>query len=138
MVQVAGMDIDLSRAVVIGTSCSGKTTFAQRLADLLVSRHIELDALHWLPNWVERDPKEFRALVVNAMVQESWVIDGNYGSARELIWPSATTAIWLNYSFATIAWRGLVRTLTRCLRREELYSGNRETLRQAFLSRDRC
>ena len=135
MVPIPGVDLDLSRAVVIGTSCSGKTTFARQLADLLASRHIEFDALHWLPDWVERDPKEFRALLVNVMAQESWVADGNYGSVRDLVWPQATAAIWLDYSFPRIMWRALARILRRVLRREALYSGNRESIRIAFFSR---
>ena len=35
----------LSRVVVVGTTCSGKTTFANRLAVLLDAPHVELDAL---------------------------------------------------------------------------------------------
>ena len=35
----------LSRVVVVGTICSGKTTFASRLAVLLEVPHVELDAL---------------------------------------------------------------------------------------------
>ena len=129
------MKPDLSRVVAIGTSCSGKTAYSRRLSRLLGSRHVELDALHWLPGWVPREPADFRALLAEATAEESWVIDGNYGSVRELIWPRATAAVWLNYAFPTIMWRGLARTVTRSLRREELYAGNRETIRNAFFSR---
>ncbi|HYZ26231.1 MAG TPA: hypothetical protein VE597_04935 [Geminicoccaceae bacterium] len=44
--------------------------------------------------------------------------------------------IWLNYPFLTVLRRGLYRTIRRAVLREDLYSGNRETLRRAFLSRD--
>lgn len=40
---------DFNRVVIIGTSCSGKTTLAGTLAAALATPHIELDALHWLP-----------------------------------------------------------------------------------------
>jgi hypothetical protein len=43
--------------------------------------------------------------------------------------------IWLNYPFLTVLRRGLWR-IRRAVLREELYSGNRETLQRAFLSRD--
>ncbi|HHE71902.1 MAG TPA: hypothetical protein ENL34_06450 [Chloroflexi bacterium] len=35
--------------IVIGTSCSGKTTFAAQLAEALGIPHIELNRLHRLP-----------------------------------------------------------------------------------------
>ena len=50
---------DLSRTVVVGTSCSGKTTFARQLAARLGAPHIELDAFHWLPHWQQRETGEF-------------------------------------------------------------------------------
>jgi adenylate kinase family enzyme len=53
------MKTEMARTVVIGTSCSGKTTFARDLARTLGLPHIELDALHWQPNWVSRSAEEF-------------------------------------------------------------------------------
>ena len=49
----------MARVVVIGTSCAGKTTFARALARILTFPHIELDALHWLPNWTENQSMSF-------------------------------------------------------------------------------
>ena len=42
------------RVVVIGASCSGKTTFTRRLAEILDYPLTELDRLHWLPDWKPR------------------------------------------------------------------------------------
>jgi adenylate kinase family enzyme len=123
-----------ARVVVIGTSCVGKTTFARSLARTLGCPHIELDALYWLPHWVERPSDEFRALTAQALSQDCWVTDGNYGIVRDLAWSRATTVIWLNYAFSVVLWRALTRTLRRVLTREELYSGNRESFCMAFFS----
>ena len=71
----------MTRVVVIGTSCVGKTTFAKSLARVLSFPHIELDALYWQPNWVPRPPEEFRALTAQALSQGYWVTDGNYSVA---------------------------------------------------------
>src|SRR5215831_17862957 len=107
----ASMKSDMARVVVIGTSCAGKTTFARALARLLSFPHIELDALHWLPNWTERSADEFCAFIAQALSQDCWVIDGNY--AADLTWSRATTVIWLNYSFSIVLWRALTRPATR-------------------------
>jgi adenylate kinase family enzyme len=131
------MDInDLKRVVVIGTSCSGKTTFANHLAQALGQNTIQLDALYWLPEWRPRPEHEFKRLVQDAIAEEEWVLDGNYSRLRDFVWPRATTIIWLNYSFPVVMYRALNRTFRRSIFREPFYSGNRETLRRAFLSKD--
>jgi adenylate kinase family enzyme len=130
------MSSALERIVVVGTSCSGKTTYARSLAAMLGHPHIELDALHWLPDWVERPNEEFQSLVAAAVAPDRWVVDGNYRTVREVIWPRATCIIWLNYGFPTVLGRAFRRTLRRSLTHEELYSGNRESLRRAFFNRE--
>ena len=126
---------DLVRTVVIGTSCTGKTTFARALAALLGTPAIELDALHWLPGWQEREAAGFMALVGQAAAAPAWVVDGNYSRARPLLWPRASAVVWLNYPLRIVCARALRRTVGRAITREELWSGNRESLRRAFLSR---
>ena len=128
--------MDLRRVAVVGTSCSGKTTFAAALAAGLQVPHIELDALHWRPGWVPAPRDEFRAAVAAATSAERWVSDGNYSAVRDLVWGRATAVIWLDYPFATVLRRALYRTARRVLLREELYSGNRESFRKALLCRD--
>ena len=127
---------DLRRVVVTGTSCSGKTTLAGQAAGILGVPHIELDAIHWLPNWQERPAEEFRELTALAVAADHWVVDGNYGPVRDIVWARATSVIWLNYSFPLVIWRALSRTITRSVSGQILYSGNRESLRMAFLSRE--
>ena len=39
---------------MVGTSCSGKTTFARRLATSLGTQHVELDSLYWGSKWTLR------------------------------------------------------------------------------------
>lgn len=125
---------NLDRVAVIGTSCSGKTTLARTLATTLNVPHIELDAIHWLPNWCPRPLAEFRQLTQGAVAAERWVLDGNYSRVRDIVWQRATVVIWLNYPFRVVFWRALCRTLRRVLTQEELFAGNREGFRQSFLS----
>ena len=64
---------------MIGSSCSGKTTLAARLAEALGVPHIELDALHHGPNWQEATAEELHARVEEALAGlDGWVTDGNY------------------------------------------------------------
>lgn len=124
------------RFVVVGTSGSGKTSFARRLAAVRGITHIELDSLHWEPNWTEAPPDVFLARVDNATSADSWVVDGNYSKARPFVWQRADTIVWLDYAFHTVIWRLFSRTIRRAISQEELWKGNRESWRLSFLSKD--
>jgi hypothetical protein len=104
------------------------------LAAIIDSTHVELDSLHWGPQWVPNP--EFARLVDAATSRTNWVVDGNYSIVRQIVWPRATAIVWLNLGFATVFGRALRRTVRRSLTGETLYAGNRESLRRAFLSRD--
>ena len=125
-----------ARIVVVGVTGSGKTTTAIRLARILEIPHVELDSLHWQPNWVMAEKETFRQLVDQALSGPGWVTDGNYSKARDLIWGRATTIVWLDYALPVILGQLIWRTLKRVITRVELWNGNRETLRGAFFSKD--
>lgn len=55
------------RIVVVGTSGSGKTTMARRLAERLGYPHVELDALYWEPHWTPAPVEVFRERVRQAI-----------------------------------------------------------------------
>jgi adenylate kinase family enzyme len=122
------------RVVVVGVTGSGKTTLAQNLAELLGLVHIELDAIHWGPNWTEAKPKDMLARTSAALQADGWVVDGNYGTVRELVWGQADTVVWLNYSLPVILGRLWRRTVRRTVLREVLWNGNVESFREQFLS----
>ena len=127
---------NLERIAVVGTSCSGKSTLSKRLAGLLDQPFIELDELYWGPNWTPKPEEEFRRLLAEAAAANQWVIDGNYSVGHETVLAKATAVIWLNYDFATVFRRALVRTIRRALFAEELFSGNRETFAKSFFSKE--
>jgi adenylate kinase family enzyme len=124
------------RYVVVGTSGSGKTTLARRLAQRLEIPHVELDALHWDPNWTPVPREVFCERVTRALGGETWTTDGNYSAVRETIWRRADTVVWLDYSLPVILWRITSRTIRRVVTREELWNENRERFSTSFLSRD--
>lgn len=125
----------MQRINVVGTSGSGKTTVARRAAEALGVPFVELDALHWEPDWQEAPDDELRERVSDVTRGRFWVVDGNYGKVRDIVWGRVDTVVWLDYSFPRIFLRLLWRTLRRGVRREELWSGNRESLTMA-LSKD--
>ena len=124
------------RTAVVGTSGSGKTTLAQRLAQRLGLPHVELDSLHWGPDWTPTPREFFRERVTGALSGEAWTTDGNYSAVRDIIWARADTVVWLDYSLPVVMGRVTWRTIRRSLLQEELWNGNRERLGQAFFGRE--
>ncbi|MBK8988109.1 MAG: adenylate kinase [Chloroflexi bacterium] len=129
-------EIESRRIVVVGTSGSGKTTCAQEIARRQGCPHIELDSLHWLPNWTPAPIESFRQQVTEALTAVTWVTDGNYSKVRDIVWGRADTLVWLDYPLPLIMWRLLRRGVRRVGRREPLWNGNQETWRGLFFSRD--
>jgi adenylate kinase family enzyme len=119
----------LARVAIVGSSCAGKTTLARSLSLTLGVPHTELDVLYWGPNWTPRPAEEFRHRVQTAVAARAWVVDGNYSQVRDLVWGHATTLVWLDYPFSLVFPRAVSRTFRRIVSREQLFAGNRESLR---------
>lgn len=126
----------MQRIAVIGTTGSGKTTLAFRLARRMGIPHVELDSLHWDPGWTAAPREQFRARVAHALGGDSWVTDGNYSAVRDIVWARADTVAWLDYALPVILTRVTGRTLRRVLTRQVLWNQNRERFREAFFSRE--
>lgn len=125
------------RIVIVGTTGSGKTTLAKRLSAMLGMPRVELDALHWEPNWTEATAEVFQERVRDAIAGERWVVDGNYtGKLGFMTFEAADTLLWLDYAFPRVFRQLFIRTMLRRVRREELWNGNRESLRSHFFTKD--
>jgi len=123
--------------VISSASGSGKTTLARELAQLLDVPFLELDALVHGPNWTETPDDELRALVEPVVARDGWVIDGVYrGKLGTLVLDAADTIVWIDLPMRVWLPRLLRRTFSRVRRREELWNGNRETLKDAFWGRE--
>lgn len=124
------------RISVVGTTGSGKTTVACQIARRLEIPHVELDALYWGPDWTPASLQVFRGRVADAVSEDAWVVDGNYSKVRDIVWGRAETVVWLDYKLSVVLWQLTRRTFRRAIGQEELWNGNRESLRQALFSRD--
>jgi adenylate kinase family enzyme len=97
-----------------------------RIADALGAPHVELDAIYHQPGWTPLAAEEFKARVDAATEGQDWVVDGNYSSVAEIVWPKADTIVWFDLPYVTVMARTIGRTLRRTATRQELWNGNRE------------
>jgi adenylate kinase family enzyme len=67
----------MQRILVMGSSGSGKSTFARRLSAITGLPMVSLDALFWEPGWVASNATVFDQRVTEAAHQLRWIMDGN-------------------------------------------------------------
>ena len=110
---------------------------ARALAARLGVPYVEIDALHWGPGWSQATAEDLTEKLRPLVAADAWVIDGMYWrKLGGLVLRRADTVIWIDPPFATMFLRLLRRSLTRIVRRTSLASGNRESFRGTFLSRE--
>ena len=126
-------EIKLGRRICI-YGRGGKTSLSRALGDLTGLPVIELDAVFWLPNWIERDSDEMLELVRGRIEESSdgWIIDGNYSKIRPHILPMADTVIWLNLPTWSVTLRIIKRTIFNLLRRRRICGDNYESIFNAI------
>lgn len=124
----------MNRILVVGTSGSGKTTFARKLSKKLGIVHKELDALFFKDDWVTKSDDEFFTAVENVLKEEKWILDGNFGKTHYLTWPVADTVIWIDRPFWITIYQNFSRSLKRAIKKERIWDdlNNKESLKMLF------
>jgi adenylate kinase family enzyme len=126
------------RTVVLGASCSGKTTTGKRIAELRGCPCFDLDELAFESNW-ERvsDAELLRRLEGKIAGLPDWVICGNYTKVMQpVLWPRAGQILWLDLPLSTIIARMFRRTVSRWWTREKVCGDNQESLWNAVAGKD--
>lgn len=112
-----------------GASGSGKSTLARAIGARLGLPVFELDALRHQAGWVPLPDELFVEEATEIAAGDAWVADGNYSLTRPALWARAQRIVVLDLPRSLVLRRLLARTLRRGIRREELWNGNRESLR---------
>ena len=124
-------------AVIASASGNGKTTLGRELARRLGVRFVELDALVHGPGWVETPADELRAELELVFASDGWVIDAAYERLLgDLVLDAADVIVWLDLPIRVWFPRLIRRTARRWRSHEELWNGNRESLRSALWGRE--
>ena len=123
------------RVLIAGTSGSGKTTMAARVALVLSVPHVEIDGLYHGPDWTPRE--SFGSDVARFVAWPAWVTEWQYSSVRPLLARRADLVVWLDVATLVVMRQVTCRTLRRRYRGEVLWNGNVEPrLRTILTDRD--
>jgi adenylate kinase family enzyme len=123
--------------MVIGNSGSGKSTTARAIAARYGVPHVELDAIFHQAGWTPLPVDQFRGRVDDATSGSHWVVCGNYTAVRDILHQRVDAVVAIILPRHVNMWRVLRRTFLRTVRREELWNGNRETVRNVLALHDK-
>lgn len=88
----------MKRILVIGLQGSGKSTFANRLGNMLNQEVTHLDKLYYKPGWKPVASDAWRKIVNDLISRKEWIIDGNYQSTLDTRLIPADTVIFFDFN----------------------------------------
>jgi len=124
------------RINVVGTSGSGKSTFAKSIAKKFNAPYVQMDEIYWKPNWKESCDEEFFSKVEEVVSTDRWILDGNYKRTIPIKWKRVQMVVYLDLPFHVVLYRIIKRSFLRGIRKKELWLGNRESVWQHLFTSD--
>ena len=101
----------MDKIMVIGCGGAGKSTFSRQLCQILKISVHHLDTLGWQAGWVATPREEFDEEVSKLILNEKWIIDGNYGRTFDVRFEQADTIFFLNMSRTRCLYRVFKRRI---------------------------
>jgi len=105
----------MDKILIIGSSGSGKSTFANQLGKKLNREVIHLDKIYYKSGWQEdhatRD--EWKQKVLDLVSKDEWIIDGHYNSTLNIRIPAADTIIFFDFSKFACLYRVIRRAMDK-------------------------
>ncbi len=92
------LSIPMQKILIIGISWTGKTKLARQLSDIIKIPIIHYDQLVWAENWQEVNEEIVEQELVNAVKNDSWIIEWFIHPAGKIRLENADTVIYLDYS----------------------------------------
>lgn len=87
----------MKKVIVIGCPGSGKSTFARALHKKTGLPLYHLDMLYWNTDKTTVSKEVFRERLKNILMEDKWIIDGNYGSTIEMRMAECDTVFFLDF-----------------------------------------
>lgn len=88
----------MKKIIVIGPSGAGKSSFSRKLGNILNINVYHLDNLFWREDKSHISKDEFDNKLNNVLINDSWIIDGDYSRTYEIRMKSCDTIFFLDYS----------------------------------------
>lgn len=87
----------MKKIIVIGSPGAGKSTFSRKLQNITGLPLFYLDMIYHRPDKTTCSVEEFDEKLNQILVQDQWIIDGNYARTLPLRLDQCDTVFWLDY-----------------------------------------
>ncbi|GAA0384824.1 AAA family ATPase [Paenibacillus motobuensis] len=101
----------MKRVLVIGCPGSGKSTFSSRLSKESDIPVIHLDSIYWKPGWISCSNQEFDEILRDLLLQETYIMDGNYSRTIDFRISFADTVYFFDFSRYLCLYRVIKRRI---------------------------
>ena len=101
----------MNRIVIIGSAGTGKSTLAKDLGQILGLPVYHLDSFLWNPGWIQTPAEELDQTIKKLVLNNNWIIDGNYSRTMDIRFHEADTIIFLDYPIYLNLYRVLKRRI---------------------------
>ena len=89
----------MKKAIVIGCPGSGKSTFSRALHEKTYLPLFHLDMMYWNADKTTVEKSVFLQRLSEVLAQDTWIIDGNYGSTMEMRLKECDTVFFLDFPY---------------------------------------
>ena len=114
----------MKKIIIIGNCGSGKSIFAEQLADCVNLPAIHLDSIFWLPDYTRVSKKVFDKKLSAILQREAWIIDGNYERTLVRRLEKSDTVIFFDYPRGLCFYRAIKRYLKAFFSQDSSKFGN--------------
>lgn len=106
-----------SKISIVGGSGSGKSTLSNILSKELNLPVVHLDGINFNSNWVEISKEKRDNIIKNKILENKWIIDGNYNKTLQERFDKSDLIILLDYStFSQL--KGIIKRLLKTFGKE--------------------
>src|SRR3989338_536870 len=100
----------MNKILIIGSPGSGKSTFANKLGNILNRKIIHLDKLYYKSGWIAVPKNKWQEIVKNLLLKEQWIMDGNYRGTIDMRLEVADTVILFDFNKFLCLYRVFIRS----------------------------
>lgn len=100
------------KILVLGAPGAGKSYLSKKLASSLNLPLYHLDQKFWSTKWTPIESDDFRKYCSDIVQEDSFLMDGNYGTTFDIRWPGADLVIFVD----TNPWICIYRQICRVIK----------------------